>query len=56
MPTPPALTCRATHIVRSGDTLCSIALRYQTTVWAIMSDNHITNSGLIFPGQTLCIR
>jgi LysM repeat protein len=48
--------CRLTHVVQRGDTLYSIAARYQTTVWAIVNDNHIANPSAIMPGQKLCIR
>jgi len=48
--------CRLTHVVQRGDTLYSIAARYQTTVWAVVNDNHITNPSTIMPGQKLCIR
>jgi len=55
-PTPPAPACRAMYIVRSGDTLYSIAVRFKTSVYTLMLDNHITNPSLLFPGQVLCIR
>ena len=48
--------CRLTYVVQRGDTLYSIAARYQTTVWIIMTDNHITDPSAILPGQKLCIR
>jgi len=53
-PLPPP-TCRVTHMVLLGDTLYSIAGRYQSSVWAIVSANNIANPNLIFPGQVLCI-
>jgi hypothetical protein len=54
-PTPPPSGCRATYTVRPGDTLYAIALRFQTTVWAIVAANNIQNPNLIFVGQVLCI-
>lgn len=54
-PPPPPPGCRVTYIVRPGDTLYAIAGRYQSTVWAIVTANHLYNPNLIFPGQVLCI-
>lgn len=45
-----------THIVRMGDTLSAIALKYRTTVDAIMALNpQITNRNIIFDGQVIKI-
>lgn len=52
---PPPNTCRATYVVRPGDTLYAIAFRYGTTVWALITANHIANPNWIFVGQSLCI-
>jgi LysM repeat protein len=42
--------------VRSGDTLSELALRYHTTVAALVALNHLPGNGdLIFAGQTLRI-
>lgn len=43
------------YIVRSGDTLSGIAMRYGTTTATLASINHITNPNLIYPGQRLII-
>jgi len=43
------------HIVRSGETLSSIARNYNTTVEAIINLNRSINPDLIFPGQYLVI-
>ncbi len=43
------------HIVRPGETLWAIALRYGTTPWAIASANGLRNPSLIYPGQRLII-
>ncbi|NLI59325.1 MAG: LysM peptidoglycan-binding domain-containing protein [Clostridium sp.] len=43
------------YIVRPGDTLASIASRFNTTVAAIVRANNIQNPNLIFPGQRLII-
>ena len=48
-------TCRATYIVRRGDTLYRIALRYGTSYLEIARVNQISNPRLIYPGQQLCI-
>jgi LysM repeat protein len=53
--TAPPSTCRATYVVRQGDTLYSIALRYGTTYTEIARVNNISNPRLIYPGQQLCI-
>jgi LysM repeat protein len=50
-PPPPRL-----YIVQPGDTLYRLALRYNTTVWAIAQANHIVNVNLIYVGQKLIIR
>ena len=41
------------YIVKSGDTLSQIALRYGTTVSEIAKLNNIKNVNLIYPGQIL---
>jgi LysM repeat protein len=47
--------CRAIYVVRPGDTLYRIALRYGTTYTEIARVNGISNPRLIYPGQQLCI-
>ncbi len=49
-PQPP--TCR-TYTVQRGDTLWDIALRFGTTVSALVHLNNIQNPNLILPGQVL---
>lgn len=44
-----------TCTVRSGDTLSSIAAKFNTTVSALASQNGITDPNLIYPGETLRI-
>ena len=44
-----------TYIVRGGDTLLSIAKRFNTTVEKLAEINGITNYNLIYPGQVLKI-
>jgi len=44
------------HIVRVGETLSRIALRYGTTVWAIASLNGLRNINVIYIGQRLRIQ
>lgn len=41
--------------VKSGDTLNGIALRFNTTVSAIATQNHIANPNLIYVGELLAI-
>jgi LysM repeat protein len=43
------------YVVRPGDTLLSIANRFNTTVDAIVRANNIANPNLIYPGQRLII-
>jgi len=45
----------STHVVQRGDTLSSIALRYGTTVAALMAANGLTNPNFIYIGQRLVI-
>ncbi|MFC4712807.1 LysM peptidoglycan-binding domain-containing protein [Planococcus dechangensis] len=52
-PPPPATTVKYT--VKAGDTLYSIASKYNTTVSAIATANKITNVNLISVGQVLII-
>jgi len=42
------------HVVKSGDTLYDLSLRYKTTVAAIQKANGLKNT-IIYPGQTLKI-
>jgi LysM repeat protein len=44
-----------TYVIQPGDTLVRIALRYNTTVSAIMQENGIANRSLIYWGQTIRI-
>ncbi len=45
----------STHVVQRGDTLSSIALRYGTTVAALMAANRLENPNFIYVGQRLVI-
>ena len=44
------------YIVKSGDCLCNIAKKFNTTVNKIARDNGITNVNLIYVGQKLIIK
>lgn len=44
-----------TYLVVAGDNLLRIAMKYNTTIWALSLVNHIPNPNLIFAGQTLVI-
>lgn len=44
-----------TYIVRFGDTLSSIAVRFGTTVYALMIVNNLPNPNLIFAGMRLIL-
>ena len=45
-----------TYIVKSGDTLSSIAAKFETTYQKIARDNNISNPNIIYPGQKLVIK
>ena len=47
--------CSFFHTVQRGETLSGIAVRYGTTVQALMQANGIWNPNHIFVGQRLCI-
>ncbi|WP_434640520.1 LysM peptidoglycan-binding domain-containing protein [Thermoanaerobacterium thermosaccharolyticum] len=49
------ITLEFTYVVKSGDTLFSIAKKFNTSVESIISRNNIVNPSLIYPGQTLII-
>lgn len=51
----PASAQQRTHIVQPGETLASIAARYNTTVAALVTLNNITNPNRIYRGQVLLI-
>ncbi|MGE5264104.1 MAG: LysM peptidoglycan-binding domain-containing protein [Acidobacteriota bacterium] len=55
VPRPPPTGCRASYLVRYGDTLFSIAMRYRTWVGAIAAANNLYSPNWIFAGQWLCI-
>src|SRR5579863_8760480 len=44
-----------TVMVRPGDTLSAIAVRYHTTVAALAAANGITNPNLVFAGATIAV-
>jgi membrane-bound lytic murein transglycosylase D len=45
-----------THVVKSGETVSSIAKRYGTSITAIRLDNHLTTKSVLKVGQRLAIR
>ncbi len=51
---PPGGSC-TWYVVRPGDTLTKIAVRYGTSVQAIAQRNSLKNANLIYVGQRLCI-
>lgn len=54
-PWPPPPPSQRVHIVRRGETLWSIAIRYGTTPWAIAAVNGLRNPNFIYAGQRLII-
>lgn len=53
--TRPSGSTGTTYVVQPGDTLYSIAVRYDTTVQALMVANNLSSANLIYVGQTLKI-
>jgi LysM repeat protein len=53
--TPPRGPGGNTHVVQPGDTLYSIAVRYDTTVQALVVANNLSSPNLIYVGQTLTV-
>jgi LysM repeat protein len=43
------------HVVRSGDTVLAIALRYRLTLTSVLRANRLTGAALIRPGQKLIL-
>ena len=41
------------HVVQPGETLYSIAVRYDTTVQSLVVANNLSNPNFIYVGQTL---
>jgi murein DD-endopeptidase MepM/ murein hydrolase activator NlpD len=52
---PPLPSPTVIHVVQPGETLARIALRYNTTVWAVAQINDLSNPNLIHVGQRLVI-
>jgi LysM repeat protein len=52
-PPPPKDQCTKIHVVKRGEYLKLIAVRYGTTVTALVRLNGIKNPNLIYPGQRL---
>lgn len=48
-------TAPRVHIVADGETLSAIAVKYNTTIWAIVVQNNLPNANYIFAGQRLLI-
>ncbi len=53
--TPAAEAACPSYVVRSGDTLGKIAVRYHTTIAALAKLNHISNANLIYVGRSICL-
>ena len=52
---PQSYSNSSTYVVRPGDTLSGIALRFGTSVYALMVGNNIPNPNLIFTGMRLTL-
>lgn len=55
LPTGGDYVAPTTYVVRAGDTLASVARRFNTTIWAIRVRNNLGSSNLIYVGQVLTI-
>jgi lipoprotein-anchoring transpeptidase ErfK/SrfK len=49
------VTVPGVHVVQPGETLYSIAVRYGTTVGALVTANNLTSANMIFAGQRLVL-
>lgn len=54
-PAPAPSPASGSYVVQRGDTLSSIAVRFGTTVAALLTTNGLTNANFIYVGQTLVI-
>ncbi|MFZ5916570.1 MAG: LysM peptidoglycan-binding domain-containing protein [Chloroflexota bacterium] len=54
-PAPQPPRCGVWYTVQRGDTVSALALRYGTTVWAIVSANNLASANRIYVGQRLSI-
>ena len=54
-PSPAPTLSGQTYIVRPGDTLSAIALRFGVSMWALAQTNNIRNPSFIYVGQVLYI-
>jgi len=54
-PTPVPQPDGNTYVVKAGDTLFSIAARFNTTTYALQIANRLPNPNFLYPGQTLVI-
>jgi LysM repeat protein len=52
---PPAQPTTTTYVVRSGDSLSGIAVRFNTTTSTLAQLNNIVNRDLIYAGQRLIV-
>lgn len=58
LPTPPPCgqcTCRAQHLIKTGDTLTALGIQYQVSPWEIARCNCLANPNYIRIGDKLCI-
>lgn len=53
--TPPPATQNSTYVIRSGDTVTSIAAKFGVSVQSILDANGLNRSSLIYAGRTLNI-
>lgn len=55
LPSPESSSGSQVHLVQPGEILIRIAQRYNTTVWALVRANNLTNPSFIYVGQRLII-
>ncbi|HEU4849520.1 MAG TPA: LysM peptidoglycan-binding domain-containing protein [Terrimesophilobacter sp.] len=54
-PTPPPAPASTTYLIRSGDTITSIAAKFGVSIQSLLDANGLTRSSIIYAGRTLVI-
>ncbi len=54
-PTPPPAPATTSYVIRSGDTVTSIAAKFGVSIQAVLDANGLTRSSIIYAGRTLTI-
>lgn len=54
-PAPPAAPVSTTYLIKSGDTVTSIAAKFGVSIQSVLDANGLTRSSIIYAGRTLVI-